>query len=165
MSWLPLWACRRTSFSLGSSPFLSLKFFQTGKIMGPRFDCGMATLFLNDALSFYWRLALQVTSPHCRAFHLRSLPLRPESLSPPRSLVHSAAPLQLLRLPVSILSAAPQGFSPLPPPNTTSCSPLLTPLPSPTHVPLSLPPCDCFLLSPNWNRSILLGTSSFLMTF
>jgi hypothetical protein len=44
---------------------------------------------LLDALSFYWRWALQVPSPHCRAFHLRSVPLGLESLSPPRSLVHS----------------------------------------------------------------------------
>jgi hypothetical protein len=42
-----------------------------------------------DALSFYWRWALQVPFSHCRAFHLRFLPLSPESLPPPRSLVHS----------------------------------------------------------------------------
>ena len=32
---------------------------------------------------------LYVTSPYCQAFHLRSLPLSPECLSPPRSQVHS----------------------------------------------------------------------------
>jgi hypothetical protein len=32
---------------------------------------------------------LQVPSPHCKSFHLRSLPLRPESLLPPRSLLHA----------------------------------------------------------------------------
>jgi hypothetical protein len=41
------------------------------------------------ALSFFWRWALQVLSSQFRAFHLRSLPLSPESLSPPMSLIHS----------------------------------------------------------------------------
>ena len=80
------------------------------------FDCGMATPPLHrDVLSFYWRWALQVPSPHCRAFHLRSLPLSPESLSLPRSLVHprGSPTSHLPRLPVSILSAGPQGFSPV----------------------------------------------------
>ena len=55
-----------------------------------------------------------------------------------------------LRLPVSILSAGPQGFCPFPSPNTRSGSPLLLtpPAPStinfPSQVPLSLPTCDCF---------------------
>jgi hypothetical protein len=48
----------------------------------------------------------------------------PESLSPARSLVHSGESLPhtsyLLRLPVSILSAGPQGFSPLLSPITRS---------------------------------------------
>ena len=48
-----------------------------------------------DALSFCWRWALQVPSLQCRAFHLRSLPLSPESLSPPMSLVHSRESPQL----------------------------------------------------------------------
>jgi hypothetical protein len=60
----------------------------------------------------------------------------PESLSPPRSLVHEGGGLQgvgvegegggvfpptsyFLRLPVYILSAGPQGFSPFPLPNTS----------------------------------------------
>jgi hypothetical protein len=38
-----------------------------------------------------------------------------------------------LRLPVSILSAGPQGFSPFPSPNTRSGSPLL-PLPPPEYI-------------------------------
>jgi hypothetical protein len=41
--WIPLWACRWTLFSSGSSPFQSLSFFQTGTIMGQRCYCGMAT--------------------------------------------------------------------------------------------------------------------------
>ena len=49
-----------------------------------------------SALSFCWRLALQVPSLHCREFHLRSLPLSFESLLPPRSLVHSRGSLHLL---------------------------------------------------------------------
>ena len=42
-----------------------------------------------NALSFYWRWTLQVPSPHCWAFHLKSLTLSPESFSPSKSLVHS----------------------------------------------------------------------------
>ena len=37
LSWVPLWVCCWISFSLGSSPFLSLQFFQTGTIMGQSF--------------------------------------------------------------------------------------------------------------------------------
>ena len=33
-----------------------------------------------DALSFFWRWALQVSSPQCRAFHLRSLSWSPEKV-------------------------------------------------------------------------------------
>ena len=49
-----------------------------------------------EALSFYWRCALQVLSLHSRAFHLRSFPLSPESLSPPRFLVYSGVSSHLL---------------------------------------------------------------------
>ena len=61
---------------------------------------------------------------YCQAFHLRSLPLIPESLSPPRSLVHSGeSPLTpstsyLLRLPVFTVFPGPRGFNPFPSPNT-----------------------------------------------
>ena len=44
-----------------------------------------------DALSFFWRWALQV--PHCGAFHLKSLHLSPKSFSPPRSLLFWSVPL------------------------------------------------------------------------
>jgi hypothetical protein len=44
LSWIPLWASRWTFFCSGSSPFPSLYFFQTGKIMGQRCDWGIATL-------------------------------------------------------------------------------------------------------------------------
>jgi hypothetical protein len=63
-----------------------------------------------DALFFYWRWTPQVPSPHCWSFHLRSLFLSLEHLSPPRSLVLSRGTFHpstsyLLRLPISILSA------------------------------------------------------------
>jgi hypothetical protein len=77
-----------------------------------------------DVLSSCWRWALYVTSTYYQAFHLRSLPLIPESLSPPRSLVEFWRVLPtsyFLRLPVSILSTCPHGFST----NTRSGSPLL----------------------------------------
>ena len=87
LSWIPLWACHWTSFSSNSFPFLSLQFFQTGIIMGQWDD--KPILHLMPSLSFCWRWSLQVPSPHCRAFNLRSLPLSLGSLSLPRSLVHS----------------------------------------------------------------------------
>jgi hypothetical protein len=37
LSWIPLWACSWTFFSLDSSPFPSLQFFQMGTIMGQSF--------------------------------------------------------------------------------------------------------------------------------
>jgi hypothetical protein len=46
------------------------------------------------------------------------IPLSPESLSPPRSLLYSGPTCYLLRLPISILSIGPQHFSPFPLPNT-----------------------------------------------
>ena len=49
LSWIPLWACHWT-FSSSSYPFLSLKFFQTGRIMGQSFDCGMAITSLTWCL-------------------------------------------------------------------------------------------------------------------
>jgi hypothetical protein len=59
--------------------------------MGQSFDCGIATLSLVLCPVFCWRWALLVPSPHCRAFHLKSHSLSPESFSPPKSLVHSRA--------------------------------------------------------------------------
>jgi hypothetical protein len=43
LRWIPLWARHWTFFSAGSSPFLSLYFFQRGIIMGQSCDCSMAT--------------------------------------------------------------------------------------------------------------------------
>jgi hypothetical protein len=45
-------------------------------------------------MSSCWRWTLQVPSPYCQLFHLRFLPLSPENLSLPKSLVHSGGSLQ-----------------------------------------------------------------------
>jgi hypothetical protein len=79
---------------------------------------------------------------HCRAFHLQFLPLSSESLSPPRSLVHSGRFSYLLKLPVSILSAGPQGFNPLTP---TQC---LIMFPFSPSCPLSHPGLSLSLVPP-----------------
>jgi hypothetical protein len=42
-SWIQLWTCCWTFFSSGPSPFLSLQFFQTAKIMDQSFKCGITT--------------------------------------------------------------------------------------------------------------------------
>ena len=86
--------------------------------------------------SFYWKWTLQVPTGHCWAFQIRSLPLSPESLSPPTSLILSieSPHLPLLRLHSSIHFAGPQGFSPAPhaspPPSQAG---LFLPLPSMTR--------------------------------
>ena len=49
-----------------------------------------------NALSSSWQWTLYVSSPYCQAFHQRSLPIIPRSLSPSRSLVHSGGSLQSL---------------------------------------------------------------------
>jgi len=137
LRWILLWACHWALFSSVSSPFSSLHFLQTGRIMGHSCDCGIATLSL-DALSFCWRWAQQFPSPHCRVFHQGSPSLIPKRLSLPTSLIHSGGFSELPRSPVSILSADPQGFNLFPSSNARSCSPLLLPL-SPFPA-LSLPP-------------------------
>jgi hypothetical protein len=62
------------------------------------------------------------------------------------------------RLPVSTLSAGPQGFSPFPSPSIRSGFPLPS-TPSLTHFPFqdppSLPTWDCFLLPPKWDWGVL----------
>jgi hypothetical protein len=98
--------------------------------MGQSCDCGMAPLSLIRYPVFF-------PSPYCWAFHLSSLPLIPESLSPPSSLVHSGGspPTSYLpRLPVFILSVGPQDFSPFfhPVPDQVPLSPSL---PHPVHFP------------------------------
>ena len=123
-----------------------------------------------DALSSCWRWALQVPSPHCRAFHLRSLPLSPESLSPPRSLVHSGGspqpftsqgylfPFFLLALRASVLFPHPiAGQVPL-------SSPHFSPTPS-TFPPRSLPPSPlviAFFSLPSGTEASSLGHFSLL---
>jgi hypothetical protein len=127
--------------------------------MGQRCDCGMPTPFLTwcpvyllevssiSSLSLLWGISFKVspfqsfTSQVSVAF-LRVLPIS-----------------YLPRLPVSILSAGPQGFSPFPSSNTRSGSTLLPTYPPPVHFPSQVPPflptCDCFLLSPKWDWDIL----------
>jgi hypothetical protein len=113
-----------------------------------------------DTLSFHWRWAPQVPSPHCRVFHLRSLPLSPESLSPPRSLVHSRGSPHLLPPKVACFHSFcwPSGLQFCPPPHTWPCSPLPLPVLSSTWVSSSLCPHDCFLLPPKWDWGILTST-------
>jgi hypothetical protein len=103
LSWTQFWACPWTSFSLWSSLFLSLKFLQTGTIMGQGFWLWDGNPILpSDVLSLHWKWTLQIHLPHCRALHLRSPhPLSPEILLPPRSLVHSRGSSHLLPLQVA----------------------------------------------------------------
>jgi hypothetical protein len=113
---------------------------------------------LLDVLSFYWRWTLQIPSTHCRAFHLRSPTLRPESLSFPMSLVLSRGSPYLIPSKVHVHSFCwPSGLQSCSLPSTPTPTPrscqILFPssVPCPLHQPEpSLPPlsCDCFLLPP-----------------
>jgi hypothetical protein len=106
------------------------------RAMGERYDCGMATPSFTWCPVFLLEVGSISSLSYCQAFYLRSHPLIPESLLPPRSLVHSGGSPQapyFLWLPVSILSAGPQRFSPFPSPNTRSGSPL----PPPPHAPFT----------------------------
>jgi hypothetical protein len=115
--------------------------------MGQSFDCEISTPSLILCPVFL----LGPTSPYCQAFHLRSLPLRVlRVFLLPGLWCILEVPPNLLRSPVSILSAGPQGFSPFPSPNPRSGSTLFpTPFPPSTHYPPSpvhFPsqfPCPC----------------------
>jgi hypothetical protein len=69
LNWIPIWACYWTSFSSGSSSFLSLQFFQAGPILGQSFWLWDGNPILPlDVLSLHWRWTLQVSSLHFRTF-------------------------------------------------------------------------------------------------
>jgi hypothetical protein len=99
---------------------------------------------------------------YCWAFYLRSLPLSPENLSPPRSLVHSGGSPNLLfpEFPFTIflLAFRAQSISL----TQYKIRFLLSPPPvPPVHFPSqfspspSLPTCGCFLLLPKWVCGVL----------
>jgi hypothetical protein len=112
------------------------------------------------------------SSPYCRPFHIRSLPLSPESLSPPRFLVHFGGSLYLLPLKVScsLFSVGPQGFGPFAPPNTCSCSPPCPHshsgpwLPSTQDHPFHQPPVIAFFSLPSGTEATSLGPFSLLIS-
>jgi hypothetical protein len=91
-----------------------------------------------DVLSSCGWWALQVSSPYYWVFHLRSLPLIPESLSPPRSLVHSGMYPNLLSPQVAccLLALRASALFPHTIPDQVPVSPHLPP----TSTPISLPP-------------------------
>jgi hypothetical protein len=114
----PNWGQSLDLLSLSVFSIFVLQFFYTGTILGQNFwvwDSNPIPLL--NALSFYWRRILQVSSPHCWAFHLRSLPLSSENLSPSRSLVHSRAPTPTPPTEVVYFRSLcwPSGFTPGPP--------------------------------------------------
>ena len=81
-------------------------------------------------MSIYGRWSLQVPSPYCGAFWLRSSPLTPRSVSHPRSLgLYRGSPC-LPSPPAVILLAL--WASLVSPTHTWSCPPFLLPIPSPT---------------------------------
>ena len=101
-----------------------------------------------DALSFFWRWALQV--PHCGAFHLKSLHLSPKSFSPPRSLLFWSVPLtptyQACLFPFFCWCSVFQSCSPNPIPDHVPLFPSLSPFPPRSTLP---PSCECFFSLPS----------------
>jgi hypothetical protein len=79
-----------TIFLLISAPFLFLHFFRQEQFWVQNLK--VASLHLR-ALSMDWRWSLQVPSPHCWAFWLRSSSLSPKRLLHPNYLGHSGGSL------------------------------------------------------------------------
>jgi hypothetical protein len=131
-----------TSFSSGLLHFSTYSSFSQEQFWVRVFDWPWQPIPPPDALSFHWRWTLQVPSPHWRAFHLRSLPLSSESLSPPRSGTFWRVPPPPPSVVVCFHSFCwSSGLHTYP----TS----LLPVPFPTQVHPSLSPsCDYFLLVP-----------------
>ena len=138
--------------------------------MGQNFlTVGWQTPISLYALSFYWRWPLQVTSPHCGAFHLRSLLLNTESLSPPRSLLHSGStppPPRLHSEDAWFHSFCwPSVPSPYPLPDHVPLFPSLSTFP-PRSLPPSIPsPVIAFFSLPSGIKASSLGPFSLLTIF
>ena len=108
--------------------------------MGQRCDCGMATPSLTWCPVFLLEVGSISSLSLLSGISSKVPPFESwESLTSQVSGAFWRVPptSYFLRLPVSILSAGPQGFSPFPSPNTRSGSPL--PLSAPQPCPLSLP--------------------------
>jgi hypothetical protein len=152
LSWIPLWDCCWIFFSSDSSPFPSLQFFQTETIMGQSFDCGMATPPLTWCPIFLLEVGSTSSLSPVEGFSSQDS-LSPEGLLPPRSLVHSGGPPNLLPPKVACFHSFcwPENkflkfiyfklqilflfwSTPIPHPSGIS---VLFPYPIPYHVPLS----------------------------
>jgi hypothetical protein len=186
-SWqIPFCKCSITSVivsGLGVSPWAGSHF---GPVTGPSFpqaplhfhpcnsfrheffqrcDCGMAIPSLTWCPVFLLEVGSISSFSLLWAFHLRFLRLSPESLLPPRSLVHSGESPQP---PISwgclfpFFSFGPQGFSPFSLPNTRSGSPLPH-IPCPIHFPSLVPPTLSTCAVPTGN--FLIGPSISHMIF
>jgi hypothetical protein len=72
MSLIPLWAYHWNSFFVRFfSIFVPTVLLDTSDYGSEFLTVGWQPHPSLDALSFYWRWVLQVSSPYCRAFHLR----------------------------------------------------------------------------------------------
>jgi hypothetical protein len=135
--------------------------------MGQSFDYGMATPSITWGPDFLPQVGSISSVSQLWSISYKVSPF--ESLTSQFSGALQRVPptSYLQRLPVYILSAAPQGFSPFPSPNTTSGSSLSPPysIHFPSQVPPSLPTCDCFLLPPKWDWGVLIGPFSLLIFF
>jgi hypothetical protein len=129
--------------------------------MGQSCYCGMATPFLTWCPVFL--LEVGSISSHSLLSGISSKVAPFESWESHTSQVSGAfwraSPTSCLpRLPVSFLSAGPQGFSPFHSPNTrwgSSLPPTSLPMDFPFQIPPSIPTCDCILLTPKWDWGIL----------
>ena len=120
--------------------------------MGQKCDCGMTTPSLTWCPVFLLEVG-SISSLSLLSFHLRSLPMSPGSLPPPRSLMHSGEsppppPISWGCLFV-FFSAGSQGFSPFPSSNTRSGFPL-PPYPRPLPNPSPVVIVFCSLPSVTW---------------
>ena len=134
--------------------------------MGQNCDYKMATLYLIWCPIFLLEVSF-ISSPSLhQALHLRYLPLSSESLSSPKSLVHSRGSASTFHyqgylFPFFLLALRPSVIFPHKIPDQV---PLPLSLPSPilfpSQIPPSLPTCNTFLLSPKWDWGVLIGGTS-----
>jgi hypothetical protein len=148
MSWIPLGPVTGPSFPQSLLHFHPCSSFRQERLWVRFFPVGWLPHSSLDALSFCWRWALQVTSPHCKVLPLESW----ESLTSqnsgtfwrfPHFLHPEVACFHSFCWPLGLQSFSPtqhQIMFPSAPSLHFSC--LVLP---------SLPHCGCFLLSSKWD--------------
>ena len=116
---IPVCTCHWTSFLLGSSPFFSLQFFRQEQFWVRDFDCGMALVSLHlmpcpSKGGGLYKFSLPTIEHYIQ--YPSPWVLRNSLLQGLWCILEGPITSNLTGLPVSIVSAGPQVFSPVPAP-------------------------------------------------